>query len=122
MGEAPATVKCDRCRLTARRYYGSINSQEDRYRFFRNNQDGGTFSFAMGMEHPQDRASYHAACAALGSEPVTPKTTPTRWKEDREYLQHVQTGGERLERDGHVAEKGTVTVLDQLKKSPRLGL
>lgn len=117
MGQAPPTVDCP-CDGIAKRIYGNFQFSEDRYRFFKNPVDGSRHSYALGMEHPDNRSDYHRVLTALGCEPVTRKTTPTSWKEDQQYLEHVQHGGERLPRDGAPEPKPVgVTVSEQMRKS-----
>lgn len=101
-----------------RRIYGNFQFSEDRYRFFRNPQDGSSFSYALGMEHPDNRGDYHRVLTALGSEPVTRGTMPASWKEDQQYLEHVQNGGERLPRDGAPKPKTVgITIREQMDKT-----
>lgn len=115
MGEAPTTVLCETCGRRAHRVYG-FHFSEDRTRFFRNGIDGTKFSYALGKEMPDNRNEYHAILEATGSEPVTRGTMPTQWKENSEYLEHVQHGGER---EKPAAPRGTSgkSVLQQMRES-----
>ena len=117
MGQSPPTIDCP-CDGIAKRIYGNFQFSEDRTRFFRNPVDGSKFSYSLGMEHPDTRADYRRVLDGLGCEPVTAKTMPERWKEDRQYLEHVQHGGERLPRDGAPEPKPVgMTIREQMDKS-----
>ena len=117
MQDAARFILCD-CGETAQRVFGNFYCQEDRYRFFRNPIDGTSYSYSLGREHPDNRVDYHRACEELGSEPVTPKTMPVRWKEDQEYREHVNHGGAREERAPIGSQKPVgKTVLEQLQRS-----
>jgi hypothetical protein len=116
MGGAPVVLPC--CTETyAQRVFGNFQFSEDRCRFFRNPIDGTQHSYSLGMQYPDTRAARNATFAALGCEPVTRKTMPENWRWHQEYAEHKAHGGERLPNDGHVAQAGTLTVLDQLRKS-----
>lgn len=118
MGQAPSAPTHEPCGAPAKRVY-EFHFQEDRYRLFRNPVDGTTHSYSLGIEHPDNRADYHQALAERGCEPVTAGTTPTKWKEDREYLAHVRSGGERLKHEEQPPPGPPVgvSVLEQMKKS-----
>ena len=115
MGHAVSRVPC--CECDATRVYGDFQFTEDRCRQFRNPVDGTKHSYSLGMEYPDSRGKRNAVFDALGCEPVTPGTMPEQWKWHQEYAEHKRHGGEPLPNDGYVAPKGTVTVLDQLRKS-----
>jgi hypothetical protein len=113
MGEAPSRTLCE-CGRMAHRVYG-FHFQEDRTRFFRNGVDGTSFSYSLGTQMPDTRHAYHALLDATGCEPVTPGTMPAQWKENAQYLEHVQHGGER-EPPPKPQPTGT-TVLQQMRES-----
>lgn len=115
MDSRPAIIACGVCGQEAARVVGNFHFQEDRYRFFRNPIDGTTHSYALGMEHPDNRADYQRACAERGCEPVTPRTMPQAWKDDQAYREHVEHGGERSAPE--LPKPSGIGVLDQLRAS-----
>jgi hypothetical protein len=118
MGSAPSNPKHQACGYAALRIY-DCNFAEDRYRFFKNPVDGTSFSYSLGIEHPDNRRDYYAALEQRGCEPVTRATMPERWKRDQEYLDHVRTGGERIDAEEHPPPGPAVgvRVLDQMRKT-----
>lgn len=83
---------------------------------FRNGIDGSTFSYSLGTEMPDNRRAYHELLADRQCEPVTRKTMPTQWKENAQYLEHVQHGGERETYTPPTKPVGK-TVLQQMRES-----
>lgn len=116
MGSAPSNPKHPPCGYAALRIY-DVNFSPDRYRFFRNPIDGSKFSYALGIEHPDNRKDYYQALEERGCEPVTAGTMPTRWKEDQAYLAHVTSGGERIKSEEQPPPGQAVgmRVVDQMK-------
>ena len=115
MGEAKDIATCEACGSRAHRVYG-FHFTEDRTRFFRNPVDGTSFSYSLGQQMPDNREEYHALLEAKGVEPVTRGTMPSQWKENAEYLEHVQHGGEREASQPSSAPVGK-TIVQQMRES-----
>jgi len=119
MGTAPGATPCGSCHRMAQRVIGDFQFTEDRTRFFRNAVDGTRFSYSLGQEYPDSRRDRDALFSEKGCEPVTRGTEPTYLRENREYLAHLQSGGDRDRRfeatPPEPPKKGSVTVLSQMR-------
>jgi putative FmdB family regulatory protein len=109
------------CGREARRVFTVFLFQEDRTRQYYNSLDGTRKSYVTGQDMPDTRREYYQQLEAIGAEPVSKATEPVQWKENREYAEHVKTGGDRdtkFEKAAHPDSKpGNLTVLQQLKTS-----
>lgn len=85
---------------TGKRVYNSRNIYrftEDRLRNWRNPQQGGRFSNALGQDMPETRAERDRLCEEKGIEFVSPRDMPEQWKEAIAYKEHVDSGGDHYE-------------------------
>ena len=118
MGEAPAAVACATCAAGAGRVFGDVQFTEDRTRFFRNAITGTHYSYSLGQEYPDTRTERDRLLTEKGWEPVTPGNEPAIFRENRQYLEHLRTGGERDRAfeatPPEPPTKGTVTVRSQM--------
>jgi hypothetical protein len=121
MSQAGGHFFCGGCGEPLKRIFTPPHFVEDRVRLFSNTIDGTKFDYVLGNERPDNRRDYYRELDRIGAEPVSRATEPAVWKENREYAQHVKTGGERVksfEKAAHPATKrGELTVLQQLKQS-----
>lgn len=84
----------------ARRHFSPrsiANFSEDRLRLWRNTQQGGRYSNALGCEMPETRKELERLAQEKGIEFVSPASMPSEWQEAVDYRKHVDEGGERLE-------------------------
>ena len=100
VSEVPLCYYTKNNRHAGKRVYSPAtiaNFTEDRLRLWRNTQQGGRFSNALGCDMPETRKELERLAAEKGIEFVSPSSMPDQWREAVEYKAHVDSGGERLE-------------------------
>lgn len=94
---------CPMCEAVAERVFGNFLFIEDRCRLYRNPRTGTRHSDVLGCDMPEDRTARDALYAEKGIEPVSWTDAPSQWKTAREYAQHLDSGGEKLDRKSEEA-------------------